>query len=488
MTPRYNQTRASIEQAIASSEYGLNMTRAAERYHHRGNLAAANAAEATATNIRNNITNALAILPLLTPEHAELLNQEERLDLATRLTAAASSLESRLSRMNINDGPAQAPDETESRRYLLCLHASHLAHIARSTARHADNFEFDENYTDNAQYAMRRCLEEARDALNEINALPATPHPPFQKDQRKALKAAQDHLAEIARMYRVFQLRQQRASAAADNSPGPCLICGAQIRADDAGSHVAACTRLQLQRSTHPPLQPDQIDRMPVLVRVRSTALRHWLILAVNPAASLDRLDTFLRDRWLNCCEHGSHFELPPATEDPDVPQADPTTAFQRSAGRIPLIFSYATAPGQITYHSYDHENPTGSSLEHLERVSHPYAALAALVTTPEQSEPHTDQFVTVLAHNQTPELCFRCDAAAAWRYHVNPYLDPAPGPSAPPSALAPPYFCTSCAPRETAVTPLRNSPRAGTACYDVHHNNPVHLGPGPDPDESTHR
>lgn len=43
---------------------------------------------------------------------------------------------------------------------------------------------------------------------------------------------------------------------------------------------------------------------------VRSEQRRHWMALIVQPTTSLRQIDQFLRDRWLECCGHMSHFEI----------------------------------------------------------------------------------------------------------------------------------------------------------------------------------
>lgn len=81
--------------------------------------------------------------------------------------------------------------------------------------------------------------------------------------------------------------------------PGPCSICGAELKKASAAKHLATCLA-----ST-----PGAIEY--VIVKVVGAGLGdvdYWLFAAVPADASLKDLDGFLRQTWLECCGHMSAF------------------------------------------------------------------------------------------------------------------------------------------------------------------------------------
>jgi hypothetical protein len=81
--------------------------------------------------------------------------------------------------------------------------------------------------------------------------------------------------------------------------PGPCSICGAELKKASAAKHLATCLAAT----------PGAMEY--VIVKVVGAGLGdvdYWLFTAVPADASLKDLDGFLRQTWLECCGHMSAF------------------------------------------------------------------------------------------------------------------------------------------------------------------------------------
>jgi len=81
--------------------------------------------------------------------------------------------------------------------------------------------------------------------------------------------------------------------------PGPCSICGAELKKASAAKHLATCLATT----------PGAMES--VIVKVVGAGLGdvdYWLLAAVPADASLKDLDGFLRHTWLECCGHMSAF------------------------------------------------------------------------------------------------------------------------------------------------------------------------------------
>ena len=73
-TVPFYETRTCIEDARASADYAEKMISLGDQYRREGNHAAANASLMLTWNIRANIVKITEVLPMLTPEHTQLLD------------------------------------------------------------------------------------------------------------------------------------------------------------------------------------------------------------------------------------------------------------------------------------------------------------------------------------------------------------------------------------------------------------------------------
>jgi len=86
---------------------------------------------------------------------------------------------------------------------------------------------------------------------------------------------------------------------------GTCELCGTSVDKRRSVAHHSACA------AAH----DVDTSRGADLVTLRITAVgahEYWLDAEADAGAALSKLDTFLRDIWVECCGHLSMFSVPP--------------------------------------------------------------------------------------------------------------------------------------------------------------------------------
>ena len=476
-TPQYNHTQASIEETLSSAQYGKRMIRLASQFRRQGNHDAANAALMGAVHVRDQITRVIHLLPSIAPEHAALLNQTQRRHLTARLAKSHQEMTKLVAEHDISGIPPEACDQRCENWYASCLHIGHLTHLARSIVARAGGSPPDDETVEMTKYALYQLEEGARDSMADLrnNDLPVeAPHPHTRNKLRQ--QADRDHASiEEARSRLNEAIRE--ANAQADNSRGRCHLCGREARADDAAQHVRTCLIDQIQkRYTIPEMDERYARNQPIIIWVRSEQRRHWVVLAVQPTTSLRQLDQFLRNHWLECCGHMSHFQVgnvqySACVSGPGDPPWFDTDLAEPDEQHMVHTIEESITPGQRFQHEFDYGHTTNLDLEHLDVIPVPYEYLGEFINPPQDAQGHIDDFIAILARNQPVERCFTCTAAASWRYYENPYIHISPDEEE--LIVAPPYFCNDCIPGDKPMVPLRNSPRTGVGCYDNTHTEP---------------
>ena len=95
------------------------------------------------------------------------------------------------------------------------------------------------------------------------------------------------------------------------NSLSRCHLCDKAVSAEDVSTHARSCVMAAVQVVfVDNDLHPRHVGNGTILIWVRGDELRHWMMLAVRPTTSLRQLDQFLRNLWLECCGHMSHFQI----------------------------------------------------------------------------------------------------------------------------------------------------------------------------------
>lgn len=473
----FNHTQTSIEEALSSAMYGERMIRLADQFRREGNHDAADAAFMGAAQIRDTLSAAMDLLPIIAPEHAGLLGASQRQRLATQLSESHERLNRMIEEHDVAEIPLEDLDQRCEEWYASCLHIGHMAHLARGVAARAAEAMPSDDLIEMTEYALSLLHQGAQDSMADIreNALPDDAPFPQTRNQLRE-QAVKDH-AEIEETHRLSSERQATARAEADNSEGHCHVCGASLRADEVSSHAATCFMDAVQRRYIVRDVDERYARsQPLMVWVRSEELRHCMMLIVQPTTSLRQLDQFLRDLWLECCGHMSHFEIGGTQYSNCVPgPGDPPTfdtdLAEPDEQHMVHTVEETIAMGQKFRHEFDYGDTTCLNLELVGALPVPYGYVQEFINPPEAAEGYRDDFITVVARNLPPERCFTCGSAAHRRYYENPYIGVPPEQGGP--IVAPPYFCDNCAPDDVTTVVLRNSPRTGVGCYDNTHDEP---------------
>ena len=478
-TVPFNHTQMSIEEALSSAGYGERMIRLAGQFRREGNHDAANAAFMAAAQIRDALSTALDLLPIIAPEHAALLSPSDRQRLATQLSESHEGLSRLVSEHDVSDVPLEDCDQRYEEWYASCLHVGHMARLARGVAARAKETTPtpSDDLIEMTGYALGQLHEGAQGSMADISENDLPNDAPFPETRNQLRKQAVEDHAEVEEIHRAFSARLAVARAEADNSEGICHVCSSLLRADDVRSHAATCfTDAVRSRYIVRDVDERYARSQPLLIWVRSDELRHWMMLVVQPTASLRQLDQFLRDQWLECCGHMSHFEIGDTQYSACVPgPGDPprfdTDLAESDEQHMVHTVEETIAMGQKFRHEFDYGDTTCLDLELVALLPVPYEYVKEFINPPGGAQGHFDDFITVVARNLSPERCFTCGAVAHWRYYENPYVHIPPEEGGP--IVGPPYFCNDCAPREVMLSKLRNSPRVGVGCYDNTHDEP---------------
>ena len=478
-TVPFNHTQMSIEEALSSAGYGERIIRLAGQFRREGNHDAANAAFMAAAQIRDALSTAMDLLPIIAPEHAALLSPSDRQRLATQLSESHERLNQLVADHDVSEVSLADCDQRYEDWYASCLHIGHMAHLARNVSgRAAETTPTPgDDLIEITGYALGQLHEGAQESMTDLRENDLPDDAPFPETRNQLREQAIADHAEVEEIHRLFSTRLAAAKAEADNSEGRCHVCGGALRADEVRSHATTCF-MDAVRSRYTVRDVDEryARSQPLMIWVRSEELRHWMMLTVQPTTSLRQLDQFLRNQWLECCGHMSHFEIGnvqysacvPGPGDP--PMFDTDLAEPHEQHMVHTVEETITI-GDPFRHEFDYGDTTYVDLECVATLPVPYGCLPEFINPPEDAEGHRDDFITVVARNLPAERCFSCGAVAHWRYYENPYIHIPPEQGGP--IVAPPYFCDGCAPRDVKLSKLRNSPRVGVGCYDNTHDEP---------------
>jgi hypothetical protein len=216
-------------------------------------------------------------------------------------------------------------------------------------------------------------------------------------------------------------------------SNGKCSLCGGLFDKSAMGKHLVAC-RQKSDAASASGGRMGPATAFNLLVEGRR-APEYWIHLEVPSRASLEVLDGFLRDVWLECCGHLSAFKIEGITYS-----SQPMGEFEDEDMDVPL--SEVLRPGLKFHHEYDFGSTT-----HL-----------VLKVVSEEESALKGKAVRVLARNEPPAIpCDKCGQPAErvcgqCLYGGNGWL------------------CKACA-REHAcgtdmLLPVVNSPRVGVCGY----------------------
>jgi len=479
-TVPFNHAQTSIEEVLSSAKYGERMIRLADQFRRESNHDAANAAFMGAAQIHDTLSAAMELLPVIAPEHAHLLVDSPRQHLVAPFSDAPAHLNRMIGAHDVAEIPLEELDQRCEGWYESCLHIGHMAHLARGVAARAAEATptTSHDLIEMTEYALGLLHQGAQDSMVDIRENELPDDAPFPQTRNQLREQAIEDHAEIEQLHRLASEHVMTTRAEADNSMGQCHVCGGALRANEVRSHAATCFMDAVQiKYTVRDVNERYARSQPLTVWVRSEELRHWMMLIVQPTTSLRQLDQFLRDLWLECCGHMSHFEIGDVQYSNCVPGPGDPPMFDNDLAEpdeqhMVHTVEETVAMGQKFRHEFDYGDTTCLDLECVAALPVPYEYVQEFINPPEAADGYGDDFITIMARNLPPERCFTCGAAARWRYYENPYIGVPPEAGGP--IVAPPYFCDFCAPDDVTTVVLRNSPRTGVGCYDYTHDEPA--------------
>jgi len=83
---------------------------------------------------------------------------------------------------------------------------------------------------------------------------------------------------------------------------GTCMLCKQNVEHRNIVKHLNKCLEKELSSNT------SEKERI-FLIKIYS-GKSFWLFIEINGSSTLERLDSFLRKTWLECCGHMSQFHI----------------------------------------------------------------------------------------------------------------------------------------------------------------------------------
>ncbi len=203
---------------------------------------------------------------------------------------------------------------------------------------------------------------------------------------------------------------------------GECVGCKKKYESAQAARHLSACSKIKENG--------DSTTGYLLKVFARYDSSVYWMLLAVPGSETLEDLDEFLRETWLECCGHLSMFII--NGEDYSSYSEDGDLSMDVRADKV-------LAPGLKFDYVYDFGSSTDLKINVVKTFDH-----------------CEEGKIKILMRNDPPIFsCEECDESANT---ICPYCSE--------------QVCFSCAKShdcvedESMMMPLVNSPRTGVCAY----------------------
>lgn len=202
-----------------------------------------------------------------------------------------------------------------------------------------------------------------------------------------------------------------------------CLLCNEKFSKSGMSRHIPNCIQKNLPAS--PEKEEPKTSFFHLLV-LGYHSPEYWLHLKADTYTTLEDLDRFLRNIWVECCGHLSAFYL------------------NRNELKMTRKIKDIMSPGMELLYEYDF----GSTTELLIKVIDKY-----------QGPVNKNEPIEILARNEAPEImCNECGKALAVQICTECMYDGRG------------WLCQSCADNhecgEDMMLPVVNSPRTGVCGY----------------------
>ncbi len=231
----------------------------------------------------------------------------------------------------------------------------------------------------------------------------------------------------------------------ASQTKGFCKYCGKEYTRAGITRHLSSCKERTRLLEQEPSKRRCGYFQLFISGWYNSD---YWIAAEIKDTATLEDLDDFLRDIWLECCGHLSSFTIDGRQYD-SAPDAD--FFCDEPSEDMDIKLKKILAPGMTIRYEYDF----GSTTELAIKVqSHRTGAFVP-------------EAVTILSRNQPPEiLCSQCGTNPAQWVMSDGMFDEKP------------FWCEEClqAGREEEgqddsvyeyMLPVCNSPRMGVCAYE---------------------
>lgn len=229
--------------------------------------------------------------------------------------------------------------------------------------------------------------------------------------------------------------------ASRTQSRGVCVYCGKEMTRGGLARHLATCAKRReviAAADQQPGGSPQTLYHLQVQDAWRGA---YWLHLEMRGDATLEKLDSYLRAIWLECCGHLSAFEIGPVRHTQLFDDGMSYGIEKSMKVQAQRLF----APGMEISYEYD-----------FGTTSH----LLIKVVGERQGKPTTKNPIVLMARNAfDPPPCAECGQPAEWLCAECIWEEGADA-----------VFCEAHAgehEHEDMLMPIVNSPRTGMCGYD---------------------
>jgi hypothetical protein len=215
--------------------------------------------------------------------------------------------------------------------------------------------------------------------------------------------------------------------------PGKCEFCGIETSKLRMNKHLLSCRSIRAGKSP-------QGTVFRIMVEGKYSP-EQWLIIDASGASTIKALDEFLRDIWLECCEHLSCFSFDDIDYLSRISKQPSLWAFprRRRESHMNVLLGKVLRPRLRFFHEYDFGTPTRLVLK--------------VLSFREDVFPRGE--IRLLARNIPPDYkCGTCGARAT-RICGGEISEPI-------------FLCDGCVKRgdDENCLPIVNSPRMGVCGY----------------------
>jgi hypothetical protein len=237
-------------------------------------------------------------------------------------------------------------------------------------------------------------------------------------------------------------------------SKGICSFCHTEYSKAGMNRHLETCKQRATQET---PSEGQTTPHLHLQIEGRYLPM-YWMHLDIPASATLETLDQFLRDTWLECCGHLSAFEIDGVRYTANPEQYDFGWGRRSHKDMGTTCLDDALHPGQRCSYEYDF----GTTTELIIKVISEGEVAAE------------KDAIQVLARNTMPIPCDVCGHPATFRYSEPLDEDDEDQDEdqyqSEDQYQNQRYLCDACAEKhaggEKMLTRMMNSPRAGVCGY----------------------